>query len=280
MQNLTKIHYPNFEELFLEEYARPFKSGDIDSWIKLFADDAVALHNRREADVGKDAIEAFGRIVSQYFEVQEFDTTLEDVHTSGEWAFTRGTFISKLVSRDNGKAAPWGREKGKFFLLWERQDDGSWKVIVDMGNSIGPADGNTPITLQEKNKALVARVINEVLNKENYALIDELLSDNLVEHDPNQEKRATAKESFKAAVQAFKSAFPDGQTIIESQVAEGDIVVTRWRMTGTHKGIFMGIEATNKKIEMTGMFYDRVLDGQLHETWSNWDLFGLMRQLQ
>ena len=50
-QNLTKIHYPNFEELFLEEYARPFKSGDIDSWIKLFADDAVALHNRREADI-------------------------------------------------------------------------------------------------------------------------------------------------------------------------------------------------------------------------------------
>lgn len=190
-------------------------------------------------------------------------------------AFDDETVVVTVTARNFGVEATTYTATSNSLSIQQGDADNQF-VITDSAS----VPGNHTITLQEKNKALVARVINEVLNKENYALIDELLSDNLVEHDPNQEKRADAKESFKATVQAFKSAFPDGQTIIESQVAEGDIVVTRWRITGTHKGIFMGIEATNKKIEMTGMFYDRVLDGQLHETWSNWDLFGLMRQLQ
>ena len=137
----SQITYPDFETLFTETYATPFKDGDIDTWITIFADDAVALHNRREADVGKDAIEGFGRMVAQYFKVDEFTVTVDEVRTSGVWAFTRGTYISNLLSRETGEPAPWGREKGKFFLLWELQDDNTWKVIVDMGNSIGPADG-------------------------------------------------------------------------------------------------------------------------------------------
>ena len=276
----AQITYPDFEALFTDSYATPFKNGDIDAWMRIFADDAVALHNRREADVGKAAIESFGQMVAQYFKVDEFDVSVDEVRTSGIWAFTRGTYISNLLSRETGEPAPWGREKGKFFLLWELQQDKSWKVIVDMGNSIGPAD-DTPIeTLQNKNKKVVARIIEEVLNQGNYALIDELLSDGLVEHDPHQDKGRDAKEAFKAAVQGFKIAFPDGQTIIESQIAEGDMVVTRWRMMGTHQGPFMGVAPTGRRVEMTGMFYDRVKDGQLHETWSNWDLFGLIQQLR
>jgi len=123
-----------FRELVAKSYVKPFRSGDVDGWIKAFDNQAIAMHNRRPMDRGIAAIEAFGRAVHAHFELQEYEVEVTDVRHSPDWVYTAGSFTTLFVARDDG-SEPFGREQGKFLLLWARQGDGSWKVILDMGNS-------------------------------------------------------------------------------------------------------------------------------------------------
>jgi len=123
-----------FREMVAERYVAPFRKGDVDSWIEAFEDDAIAMHNRRPMDRGRAAIEAFGRAVHQYFELAEYRVEVTDIRRSGEWVYTAGSYTTRFVSRQDG-SEPFGREQGKFLLLWELQDNGEWRVILDTGNS-------------------------------------------------------------------------------------------------------------------------------------------------
>ena len=62
-------------------------------------------------------------------------------------------------------------------------------------------------------------------------------------------------------------------------IAEGDKVVTRFTMRGTHQGEFMGIPSTGKHVSVTGIGIDRIKDGNFVESWMNEDNLGLMQQL-
>jgi steroid delta-isomerase-like uncharacterized protein len=66
---------------------------------------------------------------------------------------------------------------------------------------------------------------------------------------------------------------------IEDEIAEGDRVVTRWSARGTHEGEFFGIPATGKQATVTGVTIDRIIDGRIAESWTNWDTLGLLQQL-
>jgi ketosteroid isomerase-like protein len=54
----------------------------------------------------------------------------------GNVAWTRGEYVSEFVGKSDGKSA-WGVERGKFLLIWQRQPDGVWKIVLDTGNSNG-----------------------------------------------------------------------------------------------------------------------------------------------
>lgn len=123
-----------FRELVATAYVEPFKAGDVELWIQAFDEKAIAMHNRRPLDRGRDAIEAFGRMAHQYFELREYQVEVTDIRVSDGWAYTVGQYTTHFVSREDG-SAPFGREQGKFLLLWERQEDGEWKIILDTGNS-------------------------------------------------------------------------------------------------------------------------------------------------
>jgi len=125
-----------FKELVANAYVEPFRSGDIERWLKAFGVDALALHNHRPMDRGIDAIEAFGTSVHQHFELQEYEVEVTDVKQSDQWVYTVGRYRSHFVSKVDG-SSPFGRSVGKFVLLWEKQPDGQWKIILDMGNSDG-----------------------------------------------------------------------------------------------------------------------------------------------
>ena len=84
---------------------------------------------------------------------------------------------------------------------------------------------------------------------------------------------------MKSFAAEFRRAFPDFHDSIDIQVAEGDLVVTRFTSTGTHRGTFMGVEPTNKKLVWTGITIDRISGGKIVESWANWDMMGMMQQL-
>ena len=121
-------------QLVAEKYVKPFRNGDVAAWMNAFHQDAIALHNRRPADKGKAAIEAFGATVHQYFKLDTYEVTVTDVRRSKDWVYTVGEFKTLFVNKSDGQA-PWGPETGKFVLLWEKQADGEWRIILDMGNS-------------------------------------------------------------------------------------------------------------------------------------------------
>jgi predicted ester cyclase len=75
------------------------------------------------------------------------------------------------------------------------------------------------------------------------------------------------------------AAFPDLQVHVEDLVAEGEKLVTRYSVRGTHKGDLMGIPATGKEISITGTAIDRFENGLSVEHWEIIDQLGLMQQL-
>ncbi len=131
----------------------------------------------------------------------------------------------------------------------------------------------------EANKAILHRVLEEVLNQKNLDLADEFYATSYVNHiPPNPEIRGP--EGFKQLFAMQFAAFPDFHLTIEDMFAEGDKVVSRGTfLLGTHTGEFMGIPPTGKQVTVTGILIQRFADGKIVEDWGNYDVLGLMQQL-
>ena len=131
--------------------------------------------------------------------------------------------------------------------------------------------------MSEQHKRLVRRVIEEVYNKGDFAVVDQLAAGDLLIHMASQEIRG--REGAKQYVAALRAGFPDLHIAIEDQIAEGDRVVTRWTARGTHTGQFQGIPPTGKEVRVAGTDIDRIADEKVVECWSHVDELGLMQQL-
>ena len=128
------------------------------------------------------------------------------------------------------------------------------------------------------NKALVLRYITEVLNKGNVALIDEMVAQSFLSHDPIGPD-IHGPDGVKQCNTMYLNAFPDLQFTVEEVIAESDIVVWRWTAHGTHLGEILGIAPTRKQAVSTGTVTCHIANGKLQETWINWDALGLLQQL-
>jgi predicted ester cyclase len=131
----------------------------------------------------------------------------------------------------------------------------------------------------EANKALVRRLYEET-DKSNLAVLDELFSADVVDHNPPPlHGLKPGLEGIKQAFGVFTAATPDGAHVIHDLIAEGDRVVARVTGSGTHKGELMGIPPTGKRLEMTGIVIYRIEAGKIVERWSQHDVMPLMQQL-
>jgi steroid delta-isomerase-like uncharacterized protein len=91
--------------------------------------------------------------------------------------------------------------------------------------------------------------------------------------------RSIGIDEYAAQGRDWLTAFPDFHLEIEDCISEGDRVVIRAVINGTHQGDLMGIPATGKQVRLPGILIDRVEDGKIIERWASWDLIGLMNQL-
>jgi len=131
-----------------------------------------------------------------------------------------------------------------------------------------------------ENKALERRYF-EAFNKGKDAVMaatDELYSKDFVFHGATGEELHGLK-AIKKYVDEMLHMFPDVHMTIDDLVAEGDKVAVRFTVTGTHKGEFMGIPATNKKVTIWSIQIDRFARGKFVESWERTDIPGLMQQL-
>ena len=112
----------------------------------------------------------------------------------------------------------------------------------------------------EKNKAIVSRVINEMVNKGNLAGVDEVLDENYIYHFPTHDIKGP--EGFKEFVAMMRKAFPDLNVTIEELIAEDNRVAVRVTMRGTFKGELMGITPTGRKLTFPEAVFIRFENGK------------------
>ena len=133
--------------------------------------------------------------------------------------------------------------------------------------------------MSEQNKAVVRRTFEELWNKGNLSIADELFAPNYDHHDPSTPDVGRGPESEKKRATLYRNAFPDLRLTVEGLVAEGETVVARWSCHGTHKGELNGIAPTGKQFTISGVTIAHFENGKMVEGWVNWDALGLMQQL-
>jgi steroid delta-isomerase-like uncharacterized protein len=128
-----------------------------------------------------------------------------------------------------------------------------------------------------ENKAILHRYAEEIFNQGNLAVIDEIIAPNVVSRTSGADIHN--RESFRTFVVQFRASFLDIRCTIEDMIAEGDLVAIHWTFCGTQRGEFLGIAPTGKTMTATGTNFYRLRDGQIEQTWGDWDLLGLQQQL-
>jgi steroid delta-isomerase-like uncharacterized protein len=130
----------------------------------------------------------------------------------------------------------------------------------------------------ENNKALARRFFEEV-NAGNLDALDDLFSEDFIEHEELPGLPTKGPEAPKAAISMFRAAFPDLHMAPVDVLADGDKIVVRGTISGTHQGEFMGIPPTNKSFEAQFIDIIEIHDGKATEHWGVTDQAAMMQQL-
>ena len=130
----------------------------------------------------------------------------------------------------------------------------------------------------DKNKQLVQRFYEEIVNQGNTKVVEEIMAPNYIEH--SGAKTSTGLGPFKDFLAMFGTAFPDGHVTVQDMVAEADKVAVIVKVAGTHKGNLLGnIPPTGKHATWSGIDLFRIQEGKIAERWNERDLLSLMQQL-
>jgi steroid delta-isomerase-like uncharacterized protein len=131
------------------------------------------------------------------------------------------------------------------------------------------------------NKVLIFRWFEEVWNRKNDAVIDELLDPQALIYgltdDPTRALRGP--DEFRPFWRVFITAFPDLQIAVESTISEDDKVVARCAVRGTHTGEGLGFPPTGRRVHMNGIVIATIRNGKLVEGWNTFDFMSLYSQL-
>jgi steroid delta-isomerase-like uncharacterized protein len=130
----------------------------------------------------------------------------------------------------------------------------------------------------ERNKAVYARMVEEVVNQGHFDVVDELFHPEYVDHAAPPGS-PPGLEGVKAVFSMFRTGFPDVKFTIDQQVGEGDYVATLVHGEGTHTGQFIQFPPSGKHAQWRSVGFFRVEDGKIREHWGIPDLLGLLIQI-
>lgn len=130
--------------------------------------------------------------------------------------------------------------------------------------------GTTPQARKER----IALLFEEIITNGRLELADEIFAPDFTW--PQFGLRGP--DGVRAWVTAFREAFPDVRDMVQEQVAEGDVVITRVEVTGTQLGPFRGLPPSGKQATFTAIGIDRFRDDQVIERSAHFDIVDLMRQ--
>lgn len=121
--------------------------------------------------------------------------------------------------------------------------------------------------MSAENKLIARRLYEEAWNKADFAVLDEIIGLDHVNHNPSTPQLGKGRQAYSDLVKLYTGALAP-RFNIEALIAEGDCVVVRWTVHGRHN------------VNLTGITIHRIAAGTIVESWGNWDALGLMQQLK
>jgi steroid delta-isomerase-like uncharacterized protein len=131
------------------------------------------------------------------------------------------------------------------------------------------------------NTAICLVFVQKVYNEGRLELIEDFVARDAINHElesyalPNR----TTPQLLADFLRLYRKAIPDLYVKVEEILADGDRVVTRWRMQGTQTGPLMSLDPSHQSLDVTGIRIDRFENGKIVESWGNWDVLGMLEQI-
>jgi steroid delta-isomerase-like uncharacterized protein len=129
------------------------------------------------------------------------------------------------------------------------------------------------------NKAIVTKLLDALWSKGQLSIVDELVSKDFVGYWPFRAEPVRGPVEYKDLVAEMRKVFPDQTIKVFDQIAEGEKVVTRFEVTGTHRSEFLTVSPTYKKVNVEGLAISRIANGKIVETRVQMDTLTLLRGL-
>ncbi len=127
-------------------------------------------------------------------------------------------------------------------------------------------------------KALARKTIEEIFDLGHPSYLADVSELSYIGHDPTSERSISLHDAKQIAA-SFREGFPDLRCVVVDSITEGDVVTCRWRMSGTHRGSFLGFAPTGNHVEFEGITEMRFHGLRLAEQWTLYDCLGLLHQI-
>jgi steroid delta-isomerase-like uncharacterized protein len=171
---------------------------------------------------------------------------------------------------------------GKIVEEWEARDAHSLLVQMGVFAPLGRLEGGAPgpgsDDDEQRRKDLARSYYYDIWDVGDVHAVDRLFAPGFVNHLPLP-GQDPGVEGVKQFVRRFHAAFPDGSVSVDLQFCEQDRVVTRYSFRGTHRDTFLGIPATGRPVQLTGIGIMRIDGDRVTEAWDYWDTASLIFQL-
>jgi steroid delta-isomerase-like uncharacterized protein len=131
--------------------------------------------------------------------------------------------------------------------------------------------------MSDQNKQ-IARRFTEAFASGNLAVFEEIVADDLIDHNARPGQRQ-GRQAVIDAVALYHAAFPNLQIRIDRDLAEGDLVAQYGTISGTNSGPLMGAPATGKRALFPYIDIHRIVDGRIVESWHLEDIAGMLAQV-
>jgi steroid delta-isomerase-like uncharacterized protein len=172
--------------------------------------------------------------------------------------------------------------EGRIVEEWEARDVIALLKSMGVPLPLGPLEGAgapAPSPGGPSNvKDIGRRFFYDLWNDGDLTLVDSLIAPDYVDHNP-LDGQDPGRNGVRQFVERTRIAFPDMSVSLDLQIAEGDRVANRYTFRGTHRGTFMGLAASNKPVEITGITVFRVGGGQIRERWGYIELATMLAQI-
>ncbi|MFN8452147.1 MAG: ester cyclase [Anaerolineae bacterium] len=156
----------------------------------------------------------------------------------------------------------------------DEQADAIWRGTAASANG-----ANGSAARADADRRYWERWFDELWNKKNYDIVYEYVDDNFTAHGAGGQQIKMGPNGPKDMVKAWHAAMPDGRMTIDDIITEGDLSTIRMTWRATHTGKFGDIPPSGKKIEVTSIGIDRVVDGKITEGWGELNMLGMLQQM-